>query len=52
MIHAKYFSKFHQESVEKRNIVFEIAYLLAWNFQNKFKNNLKQIDMQTNFEKR
>jgi hypothetical protein len=40
------FSKFHPESVQKRNIVFEIAYLLAWNFQNKIQNKFKPNDRQ------
>jgi hypothetical protein len=40
------FSKFNQESVQKRKTVFKIAYLLAWNFGNKFKNNVKPNDSQ------
>ena len=50
MIHAKFFSKFHQESVQKHKTVFEIAYLLTCNFRNKFKNTFKQNDRQNFFE--
>ena len=46
MIYAKKNSKFLQESVQKRKTVFEIAHDVAWNSQNKFKNNFEPHETQ------
>jgi hypothetical protein len=45
-LYEKNVLKVYQESVKKRKNDFEIAYLMAWNFQNKFKNNFKPNDWQ------